>query len=75
MDRKHPPRNSSELIGAVLLILFYIQSLSLAQDEIPTNPAPVLNIAKLTGTPPRIGRNVFMIKLNHWLNPHEVLRK
>lgn len=75
MSRKHPLKKPLEFVGTLLLILFGIKPKSLSQNDTSTNPAPVLNIAKLTGTPPRIGRNVFMIKPNHWLNPHEVLQK
>jgi len=41
-------------IRTLLLILFCIQSISIAQDDISTNSPPVLTAAKLTGTPPQI---------------------
>ena len=45
-------------IGTLLLILFCIQSTSIAQDDTTTNPPPILTAAKLTGTPPRIDGNL-----------------
>ena len=113
MDVKHPPRKPPKFIGILLLILFCIQPISIAQEDTSANPPPRLTAAKLTGTPPRIDGNLdedvwkhaavatgfvqllpdegkpatersevhvlygddFMIKLNYWLNPHELLRK
>ena len=58
MDLEHPPQKWFEFIGTFLLILFYIQSAGITQDDTSTNPPPVLTAAKLTGTPPRIDGNL-----------------
>ncbi len=45
-------------IGTVLLILLSTLLPVMAQDDISTNPPPVLTAAKLTDTPPRIDGNL-----------------
>ena len=54
MDKEYNPKKLFAFIKTVLLILFYILPTSVAQDDTSTNPPPVLNAAKLTGTPPYI---------------------
>ena len=54
MDKEYNPKKLFEFIGTALFILSYIQFPTLAQGDTSTNPPPVLNAAKLTGTPPQI---------------------
>ena len=52
-------------IRTLLLILFCIQSISIAQDDISTNSPPVLTAAKLTDTPPQIDGKLDEDTWNH----------